>query len=320
MHLCRTILLDTIQNSYSYKMDSFKTTGAGWADEEDETYLPPTKVVGPDEKGIKIVTEYKLKGSQRVKITKKIKVVTRERKISKKINQRKTWAYFGKALSEGNQGRTVKSPDEVLMDNPEDEFKNANKDEENLLAKLRQGMAKREFNRKMQDQGLVSENAAPAGGLRTGTALSQALAAGGDGGSTGKYVPVHLRAGADARSSSRFSDRDGEQNTLRVTNISEDTTERDLQELFRPFGQIARIYLAKDRETQMSRGFAYVSYIRKDDAEKAMNKLNGFGYDHLILKVEWAKPSSKDDVGSQNVLAKGFATGYGKALPQGMGK
>merc|ERR1712157_638433 len=104
--------------------------------------------------------------------------------------------------------------------------------------------------------------------------------------------------------------------TLRVTNISEDTTERDLQDLFRPFGQIARIYLAKDRETNMSRGFAYVSYVRKDDAEKAIQKLNGFGYDHLILKVEWAKPSTKEDVGSQNVLAKGFATGYGKALPQ----
>mmetsp|Transcript_15628 Transcript_15628/g.17652 ORF Transcript_15628/g.17652 Transcript_15628/m.17652 type:complete len:301 (-) Transcript_15628:866-1768(-) len=299
-------------------MSTFEATGQGWADIEDETYLPPKKVVGPDEKGIKVVTEYKMKGNQRVKTTTKIKVVTRERKISKKIQQRKTWGYFGAALAEGNAGRTTKSPDEILMENPADEMKNANKEEENLLARLREGMAKREFNKKMRDQGLMDESGGSGGGgLRTGTALSQALAAGEQGSSSGKYVPVHLRGGAETRSS-RYSDREGEQNTLRVTNISEDTNEADLQDLFKPFGPVARIYLAKDRETQVSRGFAYVSYIRREHAEKAMNRLNGYGYDHLILKVEWAKPSTKEDISQQNVLAKGYASGYGKALPQGL--
>ena len=37
--------------------------------------------------------------------------------------------------------------------------------------------------------------------------------------------------------------------TLRVSNISEDTKEADLQELFEPFGSIYRIYLAKDKDT-----------------------------------------------------------------------
>ena len=41
--------------------------------------------------------------------------------------------------------------------------------------------------------------------------------------------------------------------TLRVSNISEDTKEADLQELFEPFGSIYRIYLAKDKETMQSR-------------------------------------------------------------------
>ena len=36
-------------------------------------------------------------------------------------------------------------------------------------------------------------------------------------------------------------------------------------------------------------GFAFVHYYDKSDAQKAIDKLNGFGYDHLILKVEWAK-------------------------------
>ena len=32
---------------------------------------------------------------------------------------------------------------------------------------------------------------------------------------------------------------------------------------------------------------------RQDDAAKAIATLNGFGYDHLILNVEWAKPSNR---------------------------
>ena len=41
--------------------------------------------------------------------------------------------------------------------------------------------------------------------------------------------------------------------TIRVTNLSEDTRESDLQELFRPFGPIQRIYLAKDKNTGQSK-------------------------------------------------------------------
>ena len=41
--------------------------------------------------------------------------------------------------------------------------------------------------------------------------------------------------------------------TIRVTNLSEDTRESDLQELFRPFGTISRIYLAKDKITGHSK-------------------------------------------------------------------
>ncbi|GMH73399.1 hypothetical protein TrRE_jg1517, partial [Triparma retinervis] len=98
-----------------------------------------------------------------------------------------------------------------------------------------------------------------------------------------KYVPPGQRAGAGAtgggkslesmaanieENGRKFDDRD--QNTIRVTNISEDTTEADLQDLFSPFGRISRVYLAKDRETMQSRGFAFISFVHHDDASNAM--------------------------------------------------
>jgi translation initiation factor 3 subunit G len=89
--------------------------------------------------------------------------------------------------------------------------------------------------------------------------------------------------GGDARGASS-SGRD-DSNTVRITNLSEDTKEADLQDLLRPFGPITRLYLAKDRNTGHSRGFAFVTYVRRSDGQKAIDKLNGFGYDHLILSL-----------------------------------
>jgi hypothetical protein len=59
------------------------------------------------------------------------------------------------------------------------------------------------------------------------------------------------------------------------------------------FGSIQRVYLAKDRETGMSRGFAFINFYERDDAQKSIDKLDGHGYDHLILSVSWAAPSDK---------------------------
>jgi RNA recognition motif-containing protein len=49
---------------------------------------------------------------------------------------------------------------------------------------------------------------------------------------------------------------------------------------------------AQDRETHQSRGFAFINFFARDDAQKAIDKLDGHGYDHLILSVTWANPSA----------------------------
>lgn len=61
-----------------------------------------------------------------------------------------------------------------------------------------------------------------------------------------------------------------------------------MNELFRPFGHITRVFILKDKNTGHSKGSAFVSFSTKEEAQKAIKVLNGYGYDNLILKVEWS--------------------------------
>lgn len=104
----------------------------------------------------------------------------------------------------------------------------------------------------------------------------------------GKYVPVHMRAGTKGAGESMNNRNRDDLPTLRVTNLSEDAQDGDLWELFGRFGKINRIYLGKDQDTGLCKGFAFVSFESKAEAEKAMSKINGLPYDHLILACAWS--------------------------------
>jgi RNA recognition motif-containing protein len=109
--------------------------------------------------------------------------------------------------------------------------------------------------------------------------------------SGGKYVPPSMRAGAGrgAGESMRGTGNREDLPTLRVTNISEDTLENDLRELFGVFGRVARVYVGRDRETGAGKGFAFVSFEDRAVAQKALERVNGKGYDNLILSVQWSR-------------------------------
>ncbi|KAF9356965.1 translation initiation factor eIF3 subunit g [Mortierella sp. NVP85] len=107
----------------------------------------------------------------------------------------------------------------------------------------------------------------------------------------GKYIAPHMRQGNASGSKDRDSIREKreEQPTLRVTNLSEDATEADVSDLFKRYGHISRVFLARDRETNVCKGFAFVSFSAREDAQRALEAVDGRGYDNLILRVEWAK-------------------------------
>ncbi|CAA3025391.1 eukaryotic translation initiation factor 3 subunit G-like [Olea europaea subsp. europaea] len=263
--------------------------------EDLDFLLPPKQVIGPDENGIKKVVEYKFNDEgNKVKIT----TTTRIRKLanarlSKRAVERRSWPKFGDAVHEDVGSRlTMVSTEEILLERPrapgtkQEETKVAG----DPLAQMGKGGAVLMVCRTCLKKGdhwtsrcPFKDLAQPSESLGERPPSSETAAAA-TGATKGVYIPPIVRGGgADMR-------RRNEENSVRVTNLSEDTREPDLHDLFRPFGNLSRVYVAVDQKTSMSRGFGFVNFVNREDAERAINKLNGYGYDNLILRVEWAAP------------------------------
>lgn len=79
---------------------------------------------------------------------------------------------------------------------------------------------------------------------------------------------------------------------LFVGNMSFHTTEAELSDLFKPFGQVTRVHLVMDRETGRARGFAFVEMPNDDEAAKAIAALDGKELGGRNLKVNEARPKT----------------------------
>eukprot|EP00092_Neocalanus_flemingeri_P014714 GFUD01015877.1.p1 GENE.GFUD01015877.1~~GFUD01015877.1.p1 ORF type:complete len:180 (+),score=52.11 GFUD01015877.1:85-624(+) len=73
--------------------------------------------------------------------------------------------------------------------------------------------------------------------------------------------------------------------SLRVDNLPYRTHPEDLKPLFEKFGDVGDIYMPTERGTGRSRGFAFVRFYDKRDAEDAMDELNGRAYDGRDLRI-----------------------------------
>eukprot|EP01052_Picozoa_sp_SAG31_P025450 SAG31_NODE_2231_length_6144_cov_3.142763_3_plen_122_part_00 len=84
-------------------------------------------------------------------------------------------------------------------------------------------------------------------------------------GGANAYRAPARREGATAsiRDGDRFGRPGGDLATVRITNLSEEATEDDVKRLCQAFGTTQRIYLAKDKYTQASKGFAFVNFHRR---------------------------------------------------------
>ena len=80
---------------------------------------------------------------------------------------------------------------------------------------------------------------------------------------------------------------------LFVGNLSFNTTENDLQDAFAAHGQVVEATLMMDRMTGRSRGFAFVTYSTPEEAQKAIEAMNGAQIDGRALTVNIARPKEE---------------------------
>jgi len=77
---------------------------------------------------------------------------------------------------------------------------------------------------------------------------------------------------------------------LYVGNLSFDTTENDLQDLFQQHGPVSEVNLITDRMTGRSRGFAFVTMGTPEAAQAAIAALSGKDIQGRALTVNEARP------------------------------
>ena len=84
---------------------------------------------------------------------------------------------------------------------------------------------------------------------------------------------------------------------LYVGNLSFNTSNQDLIDLFNGVGPVTSANIIEDRETGRSRGFGFVEMENQSDGETAISQLNGKEVDGRELKVNEAKPQSSNGGG-----------------------
>src|ERR1700682_3289420 len=81
--------------------------------------------------------------------------------------------------------------------------------------------------------------------------------------------------------------------SLIVGNMSFQTSESELRELFAPFGQVTRVHMAMDRETGRARGFAFIEMPNDAEEAAAMTALEEKEVGGRNWKVNNARPKGE---------------------------
>ena len=85
---------------------------------------------------------------------------------------------------------------------------------------------------------------------------------------------------------------------LFVGNLSFNTTENDLQDMFAAHGNVVEANLMMDRTTGRPRGFGFVTMSSPEEAQKAIDALNGVSVDGRALTVNIARPREERPAGA----------------------
>lgn len=110
------------------------------------------------------------------------------------------------------------------------------------------------------------------------------------------------------------------QSKLYVGNLSYQTTEAQLFDIFGQFGEVRRATLVTDRDTGRPRGFAFVEMANDEGAQAAIAALDGETVDGRVLQVNIARPrEDRGPGGGRGFGGGGFGGGGGGGFGGGGG-
>ncbi|KIH62748.1 ADP-ribosylation factor family protein [Ancylostoma duodenale] len=276
----RPSFLMTVMAASSTNILSSAPEVGSWAEAVEQDNLQNNDV---NEDGVKTVVAYIEEDGARYKVVTQFKVITKN--VPRVVAERKKLKKFGLCRDEppGPQVSTTYVAEEVEMqftrNRAGEQILDVQEDKQTAKATSREhcrhckGNDHWSTNCPYKEMYQMEEDVDPA------EAAEKERAAAG----TGRYVAPGMRG--DARQGDRRSD----ENTCRVTNLPQEMEEAELRELFAAIGRVSRVFIARDKVTNQPKGFAFVTYDLREDAERAIAKLNGIRKHHMVLKVEWTR-------------------------------
>jgi cold-inducible RNA-binding protein len=91
-----------------------------------------------------------------------------------------------------------------------------------------------------------------------------------------------------------------------VGNLSFNTNEDELRQIFEAHGQVDRVSIMTDRDTGRSRGFGFVEMASNEDGDKAIAALNGSQVGGRTINVNEARPKTERGSGGGGGGGGGF--------------
>lgn len=264
------------------------------------------------------------KGGHKQRVTERVQVKTEITRTLKRVAERKNLPKFGEAKV-SNQNVTSISPQYIEIEHPDAQLQEQTTDNglSGTLSSFIRMSEQRALEREHGLSHVPAEGESGEGPVGVDPKDPSRDA-------NGKYIPPGARAGGGPGIAMGGSS-EGAECTIRVSNLTKNVCEEDLRELFGRFGRIARCSLPRMEKKvddpdnpgytitiKEVRGFAYISFYVRNEAEAAMGALQGHGYDHLILRLEWANPQAPrpDGGGGGGREAPRFRSGYGEKLAQ----
>ena len=221
--------------------------------------LPESYETEEDENGLKTRISYRFNSNHEiVKRTEVIKVIRETRKIKKSVLERRKRLEKNKFVK-NDSNTTIVEKQDFFIESPDNSNEsstiNISQDALNTF-KLKQ--LQRKLENKYQIKNEKNEKK--------------------------KYVPPFEK--------NKLNQKDTQDKynyyTLKVSNISVNTTEEDLNDLFGYFGKIKNIKILKKNYREEIQIYAFIGFYDKTCAENALIALDKYGYDNLILNVEYS--------------------------------